>query len=69
MEYYKSNINILLYKYIRRDPIVVLDEALYFQATTVTYLTHRDDIAFVTFPSYSPESILSRSAVDYSKKP
>ncbi|WP_144906696.1 IS630 family transposase [Halobellus captivus] len=35
--------------------IVVLDGAPYFQASAVTDLAARDDLAFVTLPSYSPE--------------
>jgi len=35
--------------------IVVLDEAPYFQASAVTDLADRDDLACVTLPSYSPE--------------
>ena len=31
------------------------DEAPYFYASAVTDLTARDDLAFVTFPAYSPE--------------
>jgi transposase len=37
------------------DLIIVLDGAPYFQASTVTDLAARDDLAFVTLPSYSPE--------------
>ncbi|WP_265108824.1 IS630 family transposase [Halosolutus halophilus] len=37
------------------DLIVVLDGASYFQASAVTDLTARDDLAFVTLPAYSPE--------------
>jgi hypothetical protein len=37
------------------DLIVVLDGAPYFQASAVTDLAARDDLAFVTLPSYSPE--------------
>jgi len=33
----------------------VLDGAPYFQASAVTDLTARDDLDFVTLPSYSPE--------------
>jgi len=35
--------------------IVVLDGAPYFQASAVTDLAARDDLAFVTLSSYSPE--------------
>ncbi|ELY60055.1 transposase [Natronococcus jeotgali DSM 18795] len=35
--------------------IVVLDRAPYFQASAVTDLAARDDLAFVTLPAYSPE--------------
>jgi transposase len=35
--------------------LIVLDGAPYFQASAVTDLTARDDLAFVTLPSYSPE--------------
>ncbi|WP_222914137.1 IS630 family transposase [Natrinema sp. SYSU A 869] len=35
--------------------IVVLDGAPYFQASAVTDLAARDDLAFVTLPAYSPE--------------
>jgi transposase len=35
--------------------LVVLDGAPYFQASAVTDLAARDDLAFVTLPSYSPE--------------
>jgi transposase len=37
------------------DLIVVLDGAPYFQASAVTDLAARDDLAFVTLPAYSPE--------------
>jgi len=37
------------------DLIVVLDGAPYFQPSAVTDLAARDDLAFVTLPSYSPE--------------
>ena len=37
------------------DLLVVLDGAPYFQASAVTDLADRDDLAFVTPPSYSPE--------------
>jgi len=37
------------------DLIIVLDGAPYFQASAVTDLAARDDLDFVTFPSYSPE--------------
>jgi transposase len=37
------------------DLLVVLDGAPYFQASAVTDLAARDDLAFVTLPSYSPE--------------
>ncbi|UHH26676.1 IS630 family transposase [Halobacterium noricense] len=37
------------------DLLVVLDGAPYFQASAVTGLAARDDLAFVTLPSYSPE--------------
>ncbi len=37
------------------DLIVVLDSAPYFQTSAVTDLAARDDLAFVTLPSYSPE--------------
>jgi transposase len=33
----------------------VLDGAPYFQASAVTNLAAREDLAFVTLPSYSPE--------------
>jgi hypothetical protein len=36
--------------------LAVLDGAPYFQASAVTDLAARDDLAFVTLPSYSPES-------------
>ncbi|MFB6199013.1 MAG: IS630 family transposase [Halobacteriaceae archaeon] len=39
----------------RDDLIVVLDGAPYFQAATVQDLADRDDLYFVTLPSYSPE--------------
>jgi transposase len=35
--------------------LVVLDGVPYFQALAVTDLAARDDLAFVTLPSYSPE--------------
>ncbi|UHQ98853.1 IS630 family transposase (plasmid) [Natrinema zhouii] len=35
--------------------IIVLDGAPYFQASAVTDLAVRDDLAFVTLPAYSPE--------------
>ena len=34
--------------------IVVLDGAPYFQASAVTDIAARDDLAFVTLPAYSP---------------
>jgi transposase len=37
------------------DLIVVLDGAPYFQASAVTDLAARDDLALVTLPSYLPE--------------
>jgi transposase len=37
------------------DLIVVLDGTPYFQASAVTDLAARDDLVFVTLPSYSPE--------------
>ncbi|MFC7197819.1 IS630 family transposase [Halosimplex aquaticum] len=37
------------------DLLVVLDGAPYFQASAVTDLAARDDLAFVTLPAYSPE--------------
>ena len=37
------------------DLIVVFDGAPYFQASAVTDLAARDDLAFVTLPAYSPE--------------
>jgi transposase len=37
------------------DLLVVLDGAPYFQASAVTDLAARDDLAFVTLPSYLPE--------------
>ncbi len=37
------------------DLLVVLDRAPYFQASAVTDLVARDDLAFVTLPPYSPE--------------
>ena len=33
----------------------MLDRAPYFQASAVTDLATRDDLAFITLPSYSPE--------------
>jgi len=44
-----------LCKEFEDDLIVVLDDAPYFQASAVTDLAARDDPAFVTLPSYSPE--------------
>ncbi|ELY56000.1 transposase [Natronococcus amylolyticus DSM 10524] len=35
--------------------VTVLDGAPYFQASAVTDLAARDDLAFVTLPAYSPE--------------
>ncbi|MFC6716702.1 IS630 family transposase [Halovalidus salilacus] len=35
--------------------LIVLDGAPYFQASAVTDLAARDDLAFVTLPAYSPE--------------
>ena len=35
--------------------LVMLDRAPYFQASAVTDLAARDDLAFVTLPAYSPE--------------
>jgi transposase len=37
------------------DLLAMLDGALYFQASAVTDLAARDDLAFVTLPAYSPE--------------
>jgi hypothetical protein len=37
------------------DLIIVLDVAPYFQASAVTDIAARDDLAFMTLPSYSPE--------------
>jgi transposase len=37
------------------DLIVVLDGAPYFQASAVTDLAAREDLAFITLPAYSPE--------------
>ncbi len=37
------------------DLLIVLDGAPYFQASAVTDLAARDDLAFVTLPTYSPE--------------
>jgi transposase len=44
-----------LCKELEDDLIVVLDGAPYFQASAVTDLAAHDDLAFVTFPAYSPE--------------
>ncbi|WP_152024107.1 IS630 family transposase [Natronomonas moolapensis] len=44
-----------LCKEFEDDLIVVLDGAPYFQASAVTDLAARDDLTFVTLPSYSPE--------------
>ncbi|QLH82053.1 IS630 family transposase [Halosimplex pelagicum] len=44
-----------LCKEFEEDLIVVLDGAPYFQASAVTDLAARDDLAFVTLPAYSPE--------------
>jgi len=44
-----------LCKEFEDDLIVVLDDAPYFQASAVTNLAARDDLAFVTLPLYSPE--------------
>jgi len=44
-----------LCKELEDDLIVVLDGAPYFQASVVTDLAARDDLAFVTLPAYSPE--------------
>ncbi len=44
-----------LCKEFEYDWIVVLDGASYFQASAVTDLAARDDLAFVTLPAYSPE--------------
>lgn len=44
-----------LCKEFEEDLIIVLDGAPYFQASAVTDLADRDDLAFVTLPSYSPE--------------
>jgi hypothetical protein len=51
------------------DLLVVLDGAPYFQASAVTDLAARDDLAFVTFPSYSPDSIRSKNAGDSFNRP
>jgi len=44
-----------LCKEFEDDLIIVLDGAPYFQVSAVTDLAARDDLAFVTLPSYSPE--------------
>ncbi len=44
-----------LCKEFEDDLIIVLDGAPYFQASAVTDLAVRDDLAFVTLPAYSPE--------------
>jgi len=44
-----------LCKEFEKDLIVVLDGASYFQAAAVTDLADRDDLGFVTLPSYSPD--------------
>ncbi len=44
-----------LCKEFKDDLIVVLDGAPYFQASAVTDLAARDDLAFVTLSVYSPE--------------
>jgi len=44
-----------LCKEFKYDLLVVLDGAPYFQASAVTDLAARDDLAFVTLPSCSPE--------------
>ncbi|PGF17155.1 IS630 family transposase [Natrinema sp. CBA1119] len=44
-----------LCKEFEDDLIIVLDGAPYFQASAVTDLAARDDLAFVTLPAYSPE--------------
>ena len=44
-----------LCKEFEEDLTIVLDGAPYFQASAVTDLSDRDDLAFVTLSSYSPE--------------
>ncbi|WP_254525940.1 IS630 family transposase [Natrinema caseinilyticum] len=44
-----------LCKEFEENLVVVLDGAPYFQASAVTDLAARDDLAFVTLPAYSPE--------------
>jgi len=44
-----------LCKEFEDDLIVVLDRAPYFQASAVTDLAARDDLTFVTLPSYLSE--------------
>jgi transposase len=50
-----KHVILALCKEFNDDLIVVLDGAPYFQASAVTDLVARDDLAFVTLPSYSPE--------------
>jgi transposase len=52
---YTKHFILKLCKGIEDDLIVVLDGAPYFQASAVTDLAARDDLAFATLPVYSPE--------------
>ncbi len=53
--YHAKYIIIMLYKEFMDNLVVVLDGALYFQASAVTYLAVRDDFLFVTLPVHLPE--------------
>ncbi len=50
-----KHFSLALCKEFKDNLIVVLDGAPYFQASAVTDLAARDDLAFVTLPAYSPE--------------
>jgi transposase len=52
---YAKHFILVLCKEFKDDLIFVLDGAPYFQASAVTDLAARDDLAFVTLPSYSPD--------------
>ncbi len=50
-----KHIILVLYKELEDGLLIVLDGAPYFQASAVTDLAARDELAFVTLPAYSPE--------------
>ncbi|ELY96127.1 transposase [Natrialba chahannaoensis JCM 10990] len=50
-----KQIMLALCKEFEDELIIVLDGAPYFQASAVTDLAARDDLALVRFPAYSPD--------------